>query len=95
MAVNAPYRHPWPQRLAYAIFMAVLVGFCSAVLHPNPSWIIVANGVGGGFAWFFLWPLVKPRRPWRDRVSEESLAATEEAIRFAETEIENRSDRTE
>lgn len=95
MAANSPYRHPWSQRFAYALFMAVLVGFGSAGLHPNPSWIIVATGVAGGLAWFFLLPLVKPRKPWRDPVSEESIAATEEAIRLAETEIEGKTDRAE
>jgi hypothetical protein len=88
------YQHPWQQRLAYSLYISVMTGFGSAALHPNPSWNIVALSAAGGLGFFLLWPLVKPRRSLRDPVREESLAATEEAIRLAELEIEGPPDRT-
>ncbi len=73
--------------------MGVLTGFFSAWFRPGSVWFGIALGLAGGLAWFVLEPLIKPRRPFRDPVREESIAATEEAIRLAEAEIRAEAER--
>jgi hypothetical protein len=87
-------RPPWKHRFVQAVVMGVITGLFGAVFQPGASWLGVPIGVAGGLLWFAVEPLIKPRRPLRDPVREESIAATEEAIRLAEIETAERGDRT-
>ncbi|MCC5823651.1 MAG: hypothetical protein JJU44_10225 [Planctomycetes bacterium] len=78
----------WKVRLAQSIFIGVVVGLLSWLFQPSAGWFMPLLGFGAGLLWFLLEPLIKPRRPLRDPVREESIAATEEAIRLAEAEAD-------
>lgn len=86
MAANTQARAPMKQRLAHMMMMTVLTGCLTASLQPNSGWVTLAFSLAGGLAYFLLEPLIKPRRPLRDPVREESIAVAEVAIRLAEAE---------
>jgi len=86
-------RRPWKQRLAPAAFMGLLFGVFNAILRADPVWLSMLYGLAIAIAWVAMDMLVMPRRPFRDPVREESIAATEEAIRLAEAEIRAQSER--
>lgn len=85
----------WKIRLAHAVFIGVVVGLLSWLFQPGGGWVMSLVGLGAGLLWFLLEPCIKPRRPLRDPVREESLAATEEALRLAEMETEKQNDGAE
>jgi hypothetical protein len=92
--MEAAAKLPWKNRFWQAAVFGLLTGLFGAAFQPGTSWVGIPIGVAGGLVWFALEPLIKPRRPLRDPVREESIAATEEAIRLAEMEIEGRPDRS-
>lgn len=85
-------RAPWKPRLAQAFFVALVAGVIGAILQPGAAWLVIALSITGGLVWFALEPLVRPRRAFRDPVREDSITATEQAIRLAEAEIEAKTD---
>lgn len=86
-------RRPWKQPLAPAAFMGLFFGVFNAILRSDPVWLSMLYGLAIAIAWVAMDTLVKPRRPFRDPVREESIAATEEAIRLAEKELMAKDDR--
>lgn len=88
-------RTPWKHRLMHAAILGTLTGTIGALIQPGASWLGIPVGLASGLLWFALEPLIKPRRPLRDPVREESVAATEAAIRLAEAEIICESDRSD
>lgn len=80
--------------MAHALYMGLLTGIGGALIQGFAPWLGVAIGIASGLMWFALEPLIKPRRPLRDPVREDSIAATEEAIRLAERETQTEADRT-
>lgn len=79
----------------HAVILGTLTGTVSALIQPGMSWLGVPIGLASGLLWFAIEPLIKPRRPLRDPVLEESAIATEAAIRLAEAEITGESDRSD
>ena len=77
----------WARRLAWAAFAGAVGGLAVAMFRPGPLWIAVGVGVTGSVTGLVLQPLLRPRRPFRDPVREEAIAATEEALRLAEAEL--------
>lgn len=85
-------RTPWRERAALAILIALLGGIVTMLLQPGLSWLVIPISIAGALAWTVLETRIKLRRPLRDPVREESIAATEAALRIAEAEIEAKAE---
>lgn len=73
-------RTPWRERAALAVLIALLGGIITVLVQPTLSWLVIPISIAGALSWSMLETRIKPRRPLRDPVREESIAATESAI---------------
>lgn len=74
-------------RLARSLWLGLITGVIAALFNPGDWWLVLVGAISVALLWFAVEPLIKPRRPLRDPVMEESLVATEAAIRLAEKEL--------
>lgn len=88
MIRSAP-RQPehWKVRLVRSLWLGLVTGVIAALFNPGDWWLMLVGAISAALLWFAVEPLIKPRRPFRDPVMEESLAATEVAIRLTEKEL--------
>lgn len=77
----------WKVRLVRNLWLGLVTGVIAALFNPGDWWLMLVGAISVALLWFAVEPLIKPRRPLRDPVMEESLVATEAAIRLAEKEL--------